>query len=300
MKIVNIIFSILLNWVLLSSICGQGELRSTCIDSTNYNIRESIAFYQGRISIDSNDQISYYSIGMSFFKLGDYSTAIQYFDKLEILNPEYPSLYTNRGICKLLNRNKLGACNDFGLSLSRGEDPEIMNGQKVSQWVKQECLGDANSALQILHEGQVCPNFTYRGFDNPPISLVDFAGKYVVIDLWATWCSPCIKERPKYKEIKSKFAANEGIVFISISLDRDVEKWQDYLVTDKFHESQFWAGDGKDEVAYRLALSDGGDGKILMGVPQYVIIDPNGIIANKFHGMIAQLEKEVKLINRRM
>ena len=130
---------ILSNLILISSVWAQGELKPTCVDSTTYDIRESIAFYQGRLSLDSSDQISYYSIGMSFFKLGDYSSAIQYFNSLEILNPEYPSLYTNRGICKLLMANKLEACNDFRLGLARGDDPEIMNGQKISQWVRQEC-----------------------------------------------------------------------------------------------------------------------------------------------------------------
>lgn len=130
---------ILLNLVLLSSVWTQGELKPTCVDSTTHDIRESIAFYQGRLSLDSSDQISYYSIGMSFFKLGEYSSAIQYFDRLEILNPDYSSLYTNRGICKLLMANKLGACNDFKLSLARGDDQEIMNGQKLSEWVKEKC-----------------------------------------------------------------------------------------------------------------------------------------------------------------
>ena len=133
-------FTLLVLYLILHPcIWAQSDIRSTCTDSTIHDIRQSIIYYQDRLSQDSSDQISYYSIGMGFFKLQDYSSAIQYFDRLEILNPAYPSLYSNRGICKLLSGNKPGACSDFQKCLSLGDDPKIMDGQKLSKWVKKEC-----------------------------------------------------------------------------------------------------------------------------------------------------------------
>lgn len=295
---VKILFSFLSNLVILTSLCGQGELRSTCTDSTHFNIQESIAFYQGRLSLDSGDQVSYYSIGMGFYKLRDYTTAIQYFDKLEILNPEYPSLYSDRAICKLLIGNKLGACNDFGLSLSHGYDPEIMDGQRISQWVQNECPSNAREAYQFLYEQQMCPNFSYTGLTSNQISLSDFKGRYIILDIWATWCAPCLKDRAKFESIKSRFSENEGMVFLSISLDSNKELWKESVISDGFSDGQLWAGDDKQSVAFRLAFTDGGDGKILATVPQYVIIDPSGMILRKFHGSLPDLMKRLKIINR--
>ena len=131
--------------------------------------------------MDSSDQVSYYTIAMSFYKLGKYVDAIEYFNKLEILNPEYPMLYATRGICKMLSGNKPGACNDFGLSVIRGIDPEIMNGEKLSQWMNRECMGHEKSAFQILYEKQVCPNFTVPGFDHSSFSLRPFGN---VTNFW--------------------------------------------------------------------------------------------------------------------
>jgi len=69
---------------------GQNNIRPTCTDSTVSDIKESISFYEGRLSIDSTDQVSYYKIGMCYYKLKIFSAAISYFDKLIQLNPNYP------------------------------------------------------------------------------------------------------------------------------------------------------------------------------------------------------------------
>ena len=60
-------------------------------------------------------------------------TSISYFDKLIALNPKYPAAYSNRGLCKLLSNNKSEACQDFLLSIKRGEDPKVIDGKKLSE-----------------------------------------------------------------------------------------------------------------------------------------------------------------------
>lgn len=57
---------------------------------------------------------------------------------------------------------------------------------------------------------------------------VDFAkyrGKYVFIDLWASWCIPCIKEIPHLKQLE-KDLQNKDVVFLSISIDTNVAAWK--------------------------------------------------------------------------
>ena len=118
---------------------GQTNFKTTCTDSTKNDILESISFYRGRLSIDSTDQISFYKIGMCFYKLHEFNSAINYFNKLLSLNPDYSVAYANRGICNLLLNKKKEACIDFLQSIKKGQDQEVINGQKISEWLKKEC-----------------------------------------------------------------------------------------------------------------------------------------------------------------
>ena len=82
------------------------------------------------------------------------------------------------------------------------------------------------------------------------MALSDFQGKYVFIDVWATWCGPCKYEIPYLKELEQKYHG-KNITFLSISVDRqkDKEKWKKMilkeglggiqLLADKEIESQF-------------------------------------------------------------
>ena len=57
--------------------------------------------------------------------------------------------------------------------------------------------------------------------------------KLVLINLWATWCKPCIEEMPILNEVKSEYS-NKNIEFLSLSIDRDSLKLIDFLNSKKF------------------------------------------------------------------
>jgi thiol-disulfide isomerase/thioredoxin len=63
------------------------------------------------------------------------------------------------------------------------------------------------------------------------VSMKDFKGKVIVIDVWATWCGPCKGEMPFMKEIEEEYKNNNEIVFMAISVDKakDKQKWVDYI-----------------------------------------------------------------------
>jgi tetratricopeptide (TPR) repeat protein len=130
----RLVFLIILT-ILFRLSYGQNNIRPTCTDSTVSDIKESISFYEGRLSIDSTDQVSYYKIGMCYYKLKIFSAAISYFDKLIQLNPNYPGALSNRGICKLLTKQTDKAIMDFKLSIKYGQDPQILSGLTLSEWI---------------------------------------------------------------------------------------------------------------------------------------------------------------------
>jgi thiol-disulfide isomerase/thioredoxin len=65
------------------------------------------------------------------------------------------------------------------------------------------------------HKGEAAPSAVFTGPDGKPISLADFNGKPVLVNLWATWCAPCVKELPTL----DKLAASGAIRVLAVSQD---------------------------------------------------------------------------------
>lgn len=121
-------------------------------------------------------------------------------------------------------------------------------------------------------KGKESPKFKdYENFSGGNASLDDLIGKYVYIDLWATWCGPCRAEIPFLKEVESKYH-NKNIVFASISIDRkkDYEKWRKMVIDDKLSGMQLYA---KEDQAF---ISE----YMVMGIPRFILIDPKGYIVS--------------------
>ncbi|MBC7913303.1 MAG: tetratricopeptide repeat protein [Pyrinomonadaceae bacterium] len=123
----------------LTRVSAQVKTPNTCTDKTKAEVMTSIVFYKQKLLKGSKVQLSTYKLGMCYYKLNMLDTSIYYFDKLIALNPKYPAAYSNRGLCKLLSKNKTGACQDFSLSIKNGEDHKIVNNKKLSEWLKTEC-----------------------------------------------------------------------------------------------------------------------------------------------------------------
>lgn len=82
-------------------------------------------------------------------------------------------------------------------------------------------------------ESGVAPSFDYENHKGGKTKLEDLRGKYVYIDVWATWCGPCRAEIPHLKKVEEKYhGKNIEFVSISVDTDKDHEKWQKF-VTDK-------------------------------------------------------------------
>ena len=91
---------------------------NTCDDETEADIRESIMLLHQRIeNTDSADIHSFYFLGMAYYKLGLYDSAIIHFDYIIAQDSCYPAVLSNRAICKLLQGDKEGACEDWNRAL---------------------------------------------------------------------------------------------------------------------------------------------------------------------------------------
>jgi thiol-disulfide isomerase/thioredoxin len=94
-------------------------------------------------------------------------------------------------------------------------------------------------------------------------------GKKIVIEVWAGWCSDCIKAMPKLKELQ---ANNPDVVYVFISADKTFEKWNEALKKYELNGEQYWINDEK--------LMKGAFGKSidLDWIPRYIVLDKKGTI----------------------
>ncbi|MBR5594272.1 MAG: TlpA family protein disulfide reductase [Bacteroidaceae bacterium] len=102
---------------------------------------------------------------------------------------------------------------------------------------------------------------------NPEGAVVDFSkfkGKYVYVDLWASWCGPCCREVP-YLQALEKELEGGNVVFVSISTDADSDSWKAKLKELNMHGNQLHDRDG----SLGKALNVG-------GIPFFVIYDKEG------------------------
>ncbi len=113
------------------------------------------------------------------------------------------------------------------------------------------------------------PGFVQPDVNGKTLSLEDFKGKYVLVDFWASWCTPCRVEIPELKSVYEKYK-DKNFTILSISLDKDKEKWMSALT----HEQMTWPqlsdlkGDQNSAAkAYKV-----------LGIPANFLIDPNGKI----------------------
>lgn len=117
--------------------------------------------------------------------------------------------------------------------------------------------------------GRPSPMFKGVDVNGKEMTLRDFRGKYIYIDMWATWCGPCQKELPFLKKLEEKFKGR-NIVFVGLSIDQDKAKWAARVKSGALSGTQLHIGKGsKFQSDYRIS-----------GIPRFILLDPNGRIVN--------------------
>ncbi len=77
----------------------------------------------------------------------------------------------------------------------------------------------AGSVLDRSHKGEAAPATGFKGPDGKPLTLADFRGKPVLLNLWATWCAPCVAEMPQLDAIAAREAGKLHVLTVSQDLE---------------------------------------------------------------------------------
>ena len=122
--------------------------------------------------------------------------------------------------------------------------------------------------------GKPSPDFVnYENHKGGTTSLADLKGKFVYVDVWATWCGPCKKEIPSLKKVEGQYHG-KNIEFVSISIDskKSHGAWKKMVTDKELGGVQLLADkDWQSEFVQNFKIQ---------GIPRFILIDPAGNVVN--------------------
>ena len=131
-----------------------------------------------------------------------------------------------------------------------------------------------NAALTV--KGKPAPEIDLPTPDGENMQLSDLKGKVVLIDFWASWCSPCRKENPEMVKLYNKYK-DDGFTIFGVSLDKKRKSWLDAIEKDSliwYHVSDLKGWKSKAAQKYNVS-----------SIPHTVLVDKEGrIIATGLRG----------------
>ena len=115
-------------------------------------------------------------------------------------------------------------------------------------------------------------HFNVKSIDGKTLSPASYKGKVLLIDFWATWCGPCVKEMPNVKQVYDKYHP-KGFEIVGISLDQSRDRLDQYISTNKIPWPQYFDGKWwKNDVAVMYGIQS---------IPSTILVDKAGKIRYK-------------------
>lgn len=154
----------------------------------------------------------------------------------------------------------------------------------VFYYVHRYEIGSPNPNTLQTHS--LAPDFSLPDLNGQKLDLSAYRGKVVLLDFWATWCDPCLKEIPLFVELQDQYR-NRGLQIIGISMDDGPEPVQDFYRRYKMN--------------YPVAMGNAKLGRLyggVLGLPTCFLIDRDGRIYTKHIGPveISVIEEEIRKV----
>jgi peroxiredoxin len=138
-----------------------------------------------------------------------------------------------------------------------------------------ETAAPSSSSKESVAAGAQAANFKLESLDGSTVTLDQFAGKVVFLNIWATWCGPCREEMPSMETLYNEFMGNKDFVMLAVSQDvKGRTAVAPYVEKNGYHFTILLDPDNKVGSLYDVS-----------GVPETFIIDRKGrIVAHHMGG----------------
>jgi thiol-disulfide isomerase/thioredoxin len=134
------------------------------------------------------------------------------------------------------------------------------------------------AAVQVTDRPALLPDLAFNGPDDQPTSLSAFKGRTVLVNLWATWCAPCLKEMPALDALQGAMGGADFAV-VAVNIDtRNLERPRTWLTENRIERLPYYA-DPQARVFQDLRAA-----KKAEGMPVSLIVDPEGCELAILHG----------------
>lgn len=136
----------------------------------------------------------------------------------------------------------------------------------------------------LIHS--VAPDFSLHDLNNQPLDLANYRGKVVVLNFWATWCTPCRGEIPHFVKLQDEYR-EPGLQVIGISMDDDAKPVLNFYQQFKMNYPVALGNE-------KIAEAYGG----ILGLPITFLIGRDGRVRTKYIGEVnmSTLEQEIKTL----
>jgi thiol-disulfide isomerase/thioredoxin len=126
-------------------------------------------------------------------------------------------------------------------------------------------------------------DFTLLSLTGESVTLSDYRGQVVILDFWASWCSPCVETLPELHELAQAYA-DRGVILLGVSVDRNVNSAKRFVADAGLPPSAFlWES---REASQRVKELYG-----VRGIPKTFVIDRQGYVRFSAHPAYLTPEK---------
>ena len=128
-------------------------------------------------------------------------------------------------------------------------------------------FNEVYNSWKKISVGQSSPVFSCEDINGKTVALSQLKGKYIYIDIWATWCAPCRGELPHLKKLEEQYRGKD-IEFVSLSCDQNKSAWQKMVAKENLKGVQLYLGTGSK------FMND----YMVSGIPRFILLDKDGKI----------------------